>query len=301
MKIGEIEPGDIATRLESEGLCLPIGPLIVRLRTPITPVAGTIATLYGHYELPEHCDCADFHIILERCGGLRRWLRPQVIFSLDGHRPFKPLPLNQAFPSFEWGLNWCVATHYHRYLIIHSAVLEKSGRALILPGPPGAGKSTLCAALAMRGWRYFSDELTLVEPDTLAITPIPRPISLKNESIAIIRRFAPKAVMGPPHHDTLKGTVAHLQAPPDSVERAGETAAPGWIIFPRYCAGAATRLTPRSKASTLLYAAENGFNYSILAAIGFETAAELVDRSDCYDFVYSNLADAITTLNELAR
>jgi predicted ATPase len=31
---------------------------------------------------------------------------------------------------------------------------------VILPAPPGSGKSTLCAALVTRGWRLLSDELT---------------------------------------------------------------------------------------------------------------------------------------------
>ena len=63
----------------------------------------------------------------------------------------------------EWGLNWCVAGHAHQYLMLHAAALERNGRAVILPGDPGAGKSTLTAALMLSGWRLLSDEITLVD------------------------------------------------------------------------------------------------------------------------------------------
>jgi predicted ATPase len=46
--------------------------------------------------------------------------------------------------------------------MLHAAVVEKNGKALILPALPGSGKSTLSAALAMNGWRFLSDEFTMI-------------------------------------------------------------------------------------------------------------------------------------------
>ena len=128
---------------------------------------------------------------------------------------------------FEWVLNWCVSSHAHRYLCIHAAVIEKDGHAAILPAPPGSGKSTLCAALVSKGWRLLSDELTLVRLDSGELVPLPRPISLKNASIDIIRRYAPGSVFSPVVDDTVKGSIAHLKAPAASIARAGERARAG--------------------------------------------------------------------------
>jgi ABC-type thiamine transport system ATPase subunit len=84
-------------------------------------------------------------------------------------------------------LNWCVAGHAHHYLMLHAAVLEKNGRAVVLPGDPGAGKSTLTAALMLDGWRLLSDEITLINRRRwTARTGLARPVSLKNASINII-------------------------------------------------------------------------------------------------------------------
>jgi hypothetical protein len=255
--------------------------------------------LYADYPLVEHADFADFHVSLAYPRSLRRWFKPQVLFLFDGKPPFKPLPLDQAFPMFEWGLNWCVSSHANHYLIIHAAVVEKGGYAAILPAPPGSGKSTLCAALVNRGWRLLSDELALVRVSDGRIIPLPRPVSLKNESIDIIQSYEPDAVLSRKISDTMKGTVAHMKVPVESVTRAAETAQAAWVIFPKYQADAATRLEALPRARAFMRVADNAFNYSLLGVKGFETMAGLIDASLCYDFTYSVLDEAIEAFAEL--
>ena len=69
---------------------------------------------------------------------------------------------------------------------MHAAVFERDSSAVVLPGPSGVGKSTLCAALVARGWRLLSDEVAMIRPQDGLLQPYPRPISLKNESIEMI-------------------------------------------------------------------------------------------------------------------
>jgi hypothetical protein len=178
---------------------------------------------------------------------------------------------------FEWVMNWCVTHRAHSYLIIHAAVLERHGRAVVLPAPPGSGKSTLCAALVTRGWRLLSDEMTLVRLEDGAVLPLPRPVSLKNGSIDVIRAFAPDAVLSPPVENTTKGTIAHLKAPPASIARA-DPARPAFIVFPRYEAGPPPALSPLPKARAFMSVAENAFNYQVLGVRGFTALGCLIER-----------------------
>lgn len=281
-------------------LCLHTGVFSVRIRSTIPAVGEALSLLYGDYPAEVGAPYADFHIHLRRPRGPRRWLRPQVEFDMDGARPFLPLPLAQAFPMFEWVFNWYISSRAHSYLMIHAAAVEKGGRVAILPAPPGSGKSTLCAALVLSGWRLLSDELTLVRLADGCLQPVPRPVSLKNASIGVIRAFAPGAVLSPEVEDTAKGTIAHLRAPRDSVRRALDTAAPGWVVFPRYVAGAELRLEPVPPARCFTRVAENCFNYSMLGRDGFDALAGLADAAPGFELSYGRLDEALALFDRLA-
>ncbi len=239
---------------------------------------------------------ADFHISVTYS---RRVPKSLCVFKIDGFEPFTPLAAGEAFAFFEWGLNWCVTSYLHTWLTVHSAVLERHGRALILPAPPGSGKSTLCASLLLNGWRLLSDEMTLLDPDTGLVTPFPRPVSLKNQSISIIRSRDKDVIIGPIALDTMKGTVAHMRAPVDSLRRAGEKVLPAWVIFPQYIADAPANLTPRGKATSFMQLAENSFNQSSQGRRGFNALTRLIDQCDCYDFSYGHLDEAMSVFAAL--
>jgi HprK-related kinase A len=199
----------------------------------------------------------------------------------------------------EWGLNWCVSSYCHQYLILHAAVIERGGQAVLLPAPPGSGKSTLCAGLVASGWRLLSDELCLIDPATLEIVPLARPISLKNASIEVISRFAPALRMGPRVSDTAKGTVAHLKLPTESVLRQADSARPRWIVLPRYVQGAPAALEPLSKGRAFMQLAESAFNYELHGTQGFDLLGLIVRSCDCYSFSYGDLRDAVRVFDGL--
>lgn len=289
-------PGDVARHLAGSGLNVTIGPFDVSLRSRLPQVICGVTHLYADFRLSPAGEFIDYHINLFSPSPLRRWFRPQVNFSFDGVQPFKPLPLAQSFAMFEWGLNWVVANHAHQYVIVHAAAVEKDGRGFIFPGAPGSGKSTLCAALVCRGWRLMSDEMAMISLTDGLIWPIPRPVSLKNASIEIIRKFSADVVIGEVVADTAKGNVAHMRPPKASVSSAKIPAAPLAIVFPTYRANAETHFAEISKGHTLMRLAENCFNYPILGAAGFNCLADVVEQSRCNTLVYSDMNDAISAL-----
>ncbi|HSJ47739.1 MAG TPA: HprK-related kinase A [Gammaproteobacteria bacterium] len=299
--LDSLAAGEILQRLRSPGgLALRTGSFVVRIHSPMPAVADGVALLYRDFPLAEDGAFADFHVRVYPPAGPRRWWHPQVLFALDQIIPFKPLPASQAFAMLEWGLNWCVSNYAHQFLMLHAAVIARDGRAVILPAPPGSGKSTLCAGLVNRGWRLLSDELTLIDRGTGLITPLPRPVSLKNQSIEVIRAFAPDAVLGPVARDTAKGTVSHMQPPPASVRAADELARPAWIIMPRYQTGAPADLTALPKGEAFIQAADQSFNYSLLGQEGFEAMGRLVEDCECLRFHYGDLEEAVAVFDHLA-
>lgn len=298
--VADLGRAELVRRLGGPGLLLRTGPFVSRIQSNIPLVADGIGLMYRDNLIEEPGGFADFQVRLRQSTGLRRWWHPQVRFDHDGREPFAPLPVAQAWPMFEWVMNWCVSNRAHRYLIVHAAVIERNGCAIILPAPPGSGKSTLCAALICRGWRLLSDELTLIRRSDGMLVPLARPVSLKNASIDVIRAFAPDALLGPSVPGTNKGTIAHMKAPAASVAQVGDVGRARHIVFPRYEAGAATTLTPLSKGQLFIRVAENAFNYFVLGPAGFDCLGDLVDGADGHEFCYSQLDEAIALFDGLA-
>jgi HprK-related kinase A len=286
------------SRLATSGVQVSIGPFFVRVRSDLGGVREYLDRLYADFPLAS-VDGGHFDIAVVASRGVRHWVRPQANLIINGERPFHPLPGALAGAGLEWSLNWCVGNQAHRWVAVHAAVLERNGRTMILSAESGAGKSTLCAALALRGWRLFSDEFALIDPDSGQLTPLPRPISLKNASIEIIRRRSADTVFGPEGVDIEGARFVHMKPPSESVRRAGEHAAPAWVIVPRWVAGRTMTLEPLPKARALFRLTDQSFNYNYLGAKGFECVAELVRRSDCYTLEYSDLDDVLTRLESV--
>jgi HprK-related kinase A len=301
MRVGDLSRRELASQLAGAGLGIQFGPFNLRIRSDLGSFASLAHHLYEPYPLLDAEDFSDFHVQIARPRGLRRWVRPQARFIVDGRSPFAPYTAAHAFPALEWGINWCIATRAHYLLMLHAAVVERNGMAMLFPAWPGHGKSTLCAALIHSGWRLLSDEFGLVRPQDGTLLPLPRLIPLKNESIDVIRRFRPEAVLGPAFYGTRKGTVAHVRPPVDSISRAQEAARPRWLVFPRWIADAPFTLEPIPKSQAFLMVATNAFNYEILDETGFRLVTDMVRACDSYSLRYSDLDEAVASLDTLSR
>lgn len=300
MLVGQLPPAELKRRLAGDGLAVRTGPVSFRLASDAPGIAEFVTLAYADHPVLGERDFCDNPIALRRVGGLRRWLKPQVRVHHDGAPIFEPLPLAHAAPLLEWALNWCVSTHALQFLVIHAATLERDGHALILPAPPGSGKSTLCAALLHRGWRLMSDELTLLSLADGRLHALARPVSLKNRSIDIIQAFEPGAVFSRRTHDTAKGTVALMKPPAEHVRRVAETALPAWLVFPRWVAEAPAQLSPRGKPESLLDLSRQAFNFGAAARQGYQQLLGAIDRCECFDFSYGQLDDAVRTFDGLS-
>ncbi len=298
--VSSLSLDDFGSLLCGRGLGVQIGPFSALIGTDISTLVEPLFRFYQDYPLLPQDSIYSFHTRLMKQRGSPRFYRRLVRFSVDGRTPHEDMPIAQALPVFEWGLNLVVALRCHSFLMLHSAVLERNGRALLLPAAPGDGKTTLCAGLSYRGWRTLSDEFGLIRPDSDEMIPIPRPMALKNESIEIIRKFAPDAYIGPITPNTRKGTVAHVKPTATSIERQAETVPVSMIVFPRWVAGADFSLQEMTKGEGFMRVATNAFNYELLGEAAFRTVRDVISSARCYRLVYSDLEEATSRLGELA-
>jgi hypothetical protein len=64
-------------------------------------------------------------------------------------------------------------------LAVHAAAVARHGRAVVLSGPGGVGKTTLTLALASRGLEILSDELAVLDPAQQLVYPYRRNVHVR--------------------------------------------------------------------------------------------------------------------------
>jgi HprK-related kinase A len=297
-RVGQLTSGEFHDRLTGGELALQIGPYVYNIQSDLADVAAGISMLYTDFALADTQGFTDYRVSI-RHGSLWRRARGLADFYFDETTPFEAIPAGQAYAFLEWGMNWCVSLHANEYLKLHAGTVSRGDAAIVMPGVPGSGKSTLCAALGLSGWRVLSDEHAMILPDTPRVVPLCRPVSLKNESIDVIRSFSSSAVFGPTSLETHKGRVAHMKADlhPDSHCEKPLTAR--WMVFPRFSRDDPQRLVRRRRTDSFVLAAFHSFNYSLLGETGFNIMSNLVNSVDCFDLVYHDLDWAVKTMDEL--
>ena len=129
--------------------------------------------------------------------------------------------------------------------------------------------------------------------------PMPRGVSLKNQSIELARRFHPHAYFTPILHGTGKGEMAFMRAPRDALERVTETARIGAFVFPRWEAGAALQASELSQGQSFARVVENSMNYRALGERGFHCLARIIEAAPSKTLVYSDTEAALAWFEDL--
>lgn len=253
-------------------LSVQVGPVAFRIGSAWRAPVDALRRLYADYP---GASISDYTVRLEPPKPWRRWLRPSIAIGGDHTLPEAlPLPLAHGLLAAEMGMNLQLALGERRFLLLHAASVERDGRALILTGESGSGKSTLSALLAHEGWRFMGDEFVLLDPASGASVPFPRPVSLKNASIAALTARLPEDRFGPLLTATPKGDIRHLRPDAGAIAAMDRQAMPALILFPRFGFDAAVRDVPPGE--TFMRLTQASTNYTALGEAGFAALTRLV-------------------------
>jgi HprK-related kinase A len=279
-----------------------VGPFAFELRSPLAEVIAAADRLYRDYPGDAADGIADYSVAVLPPSPLRRWIRPNLVLACDVEVPFMaPVPRAHGLLALEMGMNLQLAAGMHRFVLIHAGAVARDGGALVMTGDSGAGKSTLAAMLGHRGWRFLGDEFALLDPQDGRFVPFPRPISLKNASIDLLREIAPADRFGPRFDGTIKGSVQHL-APPVEAIAAMDAAVPArLIVMPAFEPGVAPASRRISRAECFFHLSQASTNYRLIGEPAFAALWRLVETAPAYEISYGSTADAEALIDELWR
>jgi HprK-related kinase A len=299
--VGTLEPARLRALLARDGLRMDLGAMRVKVRSPFADLAGALRIVYAALPLPSSPGFDDVTVDVVPSPGIKGRLRPSLRFLADGLDPFGAQDRAFTLPALEWGMNWCFAMQFNRHLLLHSGTVDIDGRGLMLVGVPGAGKSTLTAALAMAGHRALSDEFGVLRLEDLKLLALPKPIALKNRSIQVARERWPEAPIGPVFHKTHKGDVAHLAMPARSIALRHVPVSPSVVVLPRWREDAPLSVSEVPPTEAFMQLASNSFNADVLGALAFDAIRALVDRCPCFAIEYGNLDEVIGAIEAVCR
>jgi energy-coupling factor transporter ATP-binding protein EcfA2 len=112
-------------------------------------------------------------------GGRNRNVRRYSLLYSGVARRARSLALDEVCEIFEADLRLNVAAASRRLVFVHAGVVAFDGRALLVPGRSGAGKTTLVAALLRAGATYYSDEFAVLDGRG-RVHPFPKTLSVRD-------------------------------------------------------------------------------------------------------------------------
>lgn len=179
---------------------------------------------------------------------------------------------------------------------LHAGAVAHNGKAVLIAGPTGTGKSSLVAWLIGNGFDYLSDEIGLLFADTLQVLGLPRALVLKPGAAA-------KALALPAYQGARSIAAGeHVMLRPEHVP-AGEAAARpcALLVFPRFEADSPLGIEPLSPAQAALRLVGTNLNARNLADGGFRAIAAFARQVPALMLRYGEFEQLHGTADVLSR
>lgn len=279
-----------------------IGAVNISLRSDCRSIVDEYLSLYAPYRR-DGAESPAMGAIEVEIKARRRQPWPRGPFTLRSrHAPdFQVRSRHEVLPHLEWYINWQIIASRRDYLLLHASSLETDGQAIILPGDPGSGKSTLTAGLLSMGWSYLCDEFALIDPETCRVLPYPRALSIKEGSFPIVDRLGLPLCRKTPYQAAAKGRVAFLNPLDLRADVVGKPAPVRWVVFPKYVAGATPTLQPLTRSESAHELARQCFNARVFEARSLHVFAEITRGAGCYRLRSGEITATCRLIEQLVR
>ncbi|MHC4695355.1 MAG: hypothetical protein ACYTFA_01285 [Planctomycetota bacterium] len=275
-----------------------IGVVNVTLRSECRRFVREYRSLYA----PFNCSAWEPGGVDVEIRPYRRYPWPRGPYTLRSSQApdFQVQRRYEVLPHLEWYINWQIIQTRHDYVQLHASSIELDGHAMILPGDPGSGKSTLTAGLLARGWSYLCDEFALLDPWARMVHPYPRALCIKEPSFGVIEHLDLPLCRRTPYHKATKGRVAFLNPLEVDANIVGRPSPVCWVVFPRYVRGARPTLVPMARSQAAYLLARQCFNIRVDQTRALASLSAVARSADCYELVAGDIDATCDLVESLA-
>ncbi len=269
---------DYVTASAPDLIRLRLGVIDIEIESTIAGLADEYASLYHGYA--NHDSDAHIAVRVER-GRSHYTMGRRFIVSGSEGRMFSVRRVEEVLPHVEWALNWEVVRRMDSFLQLHAGVMERDGVGVVFPASPGSGKTTLCAGLLSRGWRFLSDEFALIDGEGM-IHPYPKALCIKEGSFEVMEHLGLPMVSPRRYRKGKKGRVAYVNPRVVGSRGIGERCQLRHVVFPKFEQGATPRIRSISRGETGFELAQLSFNLRKKGNEGMAMMMSALQHADCH-------------------
>jgi len=270
----------------------------VALETDIPTLRQQMGRLYSAFAVGHAL--ADFDLFQVTGTPSPEQGQPRFTIARSGEATFETESYTDLVAHLEWSINTAALRRLGHYYQLHAAAVSLDGTALLFPAEPGGGKTTLALWLCLNGFQYLTDEVTLVSPDTLTVTPFPKSFGLKEGTVQLLSKLKPELGLSDYEGTFRQERIWYLPPAAISPRCVSGQARAGAVILVNHDPRRATELTDYSKARMVVELINQSFNFLAFKERGVEVLTRLVEQAACFRLSVNDLDRAATLIRQVA-
>lgn len=184
------------------------------------------------------------------------------------------------------------------YYQIHGGAVVKNNIGLILPAEPGSGKTTLTVGLTINGFQCLSDDIVLIDADSLRLNPFPRNIFITEEKITVFDKYGYSLPLRKSDWADMGGW-DFIPPHPVILPQGERGFNVDFIVFPKYNPAFKTELKEISKGKAMFKIIRESFNFHKLGERGIDIAYNLIENAECFKLTVNDLNEAVEIISNL--
>lgn len=285
-QVGSVRRANGTARAVARGWrqVIEIAGVPVELRGQTADIRRGVRSLFGHLESPSTAPAVRLAVEQTASGIDVRCANRSIVVQTP----------DEVMPAIKAQLTETVLQLAPYELALHAAALEQRGRAVLIVGPPGAGKTTLCLALVAAGMKFAGDDIVLLRAGGLA-QGVPFPAAVKSGAWKFERCFARTLDKAPIYRRSDGQDVKYLRP---RVVASGSYPIRVVILLDRQDDAAQPSLNPLHSVDALRAIMAGAFTPSqTLDGAGFSSLVDGLSGADCYTLSYGDPKQAAAAIS----